>query len=46
MYNENLIRKNSQKTAGIDIEDSHPNIAELAVVQNMPKYGFLTKNTV
>ena len=37
--------KNSQKAAHIEIEDSHPIIAELLVVQNMPKNRFLTKNT-
>ena len=45
MYNENVLRKNSEKTAEIHIEDSHPDIAELVVVQNMPKNGFMTKDT-
>ena len=42
-YNENVPRKNSQKTADIEIEDSRPYRAELG--QNMPKHGFLTKIT-
>ena len=39
-YNENVLRKNLQKTSEIDIEYSHPNIVELLVVQNMPKMDF------
>ena len=42
MYNCNAPRKNSQKTADIDIEDSHPYRAEL--VQNMPKNLIYGKN--
>ena len=40
---ENVLKKNSQKTTEIKIEDYHPYITEL--VQNIPKTVFLKNYT-